>query len=146
MFDADFSHDPKYLPMMLETSKNVDVVIGSRYVKGGGMVGWALWRCMLSRFANAYCRIITSMPVHDTTAGFNLMRASVMRAADLFLIQSSGHAFIMELKYRLWKRGARFVEVPIILENRREGNSKVSSKVIGESVIAPWKMRFFKLF
>lgn len=143
--DADFSHDPKYLPAMSEASNNADVVIGSRYVAGGGTSGWVIWRRILSKFANFYCKIITGMPVNDTTAGFYCMRTKIMRKADLSDIKSNGHAFQMELKYRLWKKGARIVEIPVVLPNRHLGNSKMSTGVIGESVWAPWKMRFNKL-
>ena len=142
MLDADFSHDPKYLPGMLALRENADLIIGSRYVPGGGTIGWVLWRRWLSRFANAYCRFITGMPVNDCTSGFNLMRTSFMREARLGEIHAKGHAFMMELKHRLWKAGARVVEVPVLLEDRHAGKSKMSKGVIFEGVKAPWKMRF----
>lgn len=145
MLDADFSHDPKYLPALFEQSANSDVVLGSRYVAGGGTVGWVLWRRWLSRFANRYCRIITGMPVNDCTSGFILMRTGFMRRAHLERIPTKGHAFMMELKYRLWKVDARIAEVPVLLEDRQHGASKMSGGVIGEGIIAPWKMRFKKL-
>jgi dolichol-phosphate mannosyltransferase len=144
MLDADFSHDPKYLPELFAASKNADVVIGSRYVKRGGTVGWELWRRWLSRFANRYCRMITGMSINDCTAGFILMRTDFMREARVEDIRARGHAFMMEIKYRLWKHGARIVEVPVILEDRLHGKSKMSRGVIGEAVLAPWKMRFKK--
>lgn len=142
MMDADFSHDPKYLPDMFAAREHADVVIGSKYVPGGGTVGWVAWRRWLSRFANRYCRIITGMPVNDCTAGFILMRTSFMREARLENIHAKGHAFMMELKYRLWKKGARIVEIPILLEDRQHGASKMSRGVIIEGILAPWKMRF----
>ncbi len=145
MMDADFSHDPKYLPFLFAQTTNADVIIGSRYVNGGGTVGWTLWRRWLSRFANRYCRVITGMPVNDCTAGFILMRTSFIREGHLEDINAKGHAFMMELKYRLWKRGARIVETPILLEDRQHGASKVSRGVIIEAVLAPWKMRFRKV-
>lgn len=144
MLDADFSHDPKYLPSLFAQTTNADVVIGSRYVKGGGTVGWSFWRRWLSRFANAYCRVITGMPLNDTTAGYILMSTSFMKNAYLEDIHTRGHAFMMELKYRLWKKGARIVEIPILLEDRQHGASKMSRGVIMEGVLAPWKMRFKK--
>lgn len=144
MMDADFSHDPKYLPNMFATSEHADVVVGSKYVPGGGTIGWVAWRRWLSRFANRYCRIITGMPVNDCTAGFILMRTSFMRETHLEDINAKGHAFMMELKYRLWKKGARIVEIPILLEDRQHGASKMSRGVILEGVLAPWKMRFKK--
>lgn len=144
MMDADFSHDPKYLPEAFAARDQADVVIGSKYVPGGGTVGWVAWRRWLSRFANYYCRIITGMPVNDCTAGFILMRTSFMREAHLEDINAKGHAFMMELKYRLWKKGARIMEIPILLEDRQHGVSKMSRGVIMEGVLAPWKMRFKK--
>ena len=143
--DADFSHDPKYLPAMSKASNDADVVIGSRYVLGGGTAGWPFWRRFLSKFANFYCKVITGMPVNDTTAGFVCMRTKIMREIGLDDIKSRGHAFQVELKYRLWKKGARIVEIPVILPNRHLGNSKISKRVIFESAWAPWKMRLNKL-
>ncbi len=140
--DADFSHDPKYLPGMFAASEHADVVIGSKYVPGGGTVGWVAWRRWLSRFANHYCRGITGMPIKDCTSGFILMRASFMREAHLEDIRTKGHGFMMALKHRLWKRNARIVEIPILLEDRQHGSSKMSRGVIMESIIAPWRMRF----
>lgn len=144
MLDADFSHDPKYLPALFAATESADVVIGSRYVTGGGTVGWVLWRRLLSRFANLYCRTITQMPINDTTSGCILMRASLMRATRLDDIRTRGHGFMMELKYRLWRAGARIAEVPMQLENRHLGKSKMSRGVILEGMLAPWKMRFKK--
>ena len=145
MLDADFSHDPKYLPAILEASNDADVVVGSRYVLGGGTSGWPFWRRFLSRFANFYCKVITGIPVNDATAGFVCMRTKIMREIGLDNIKSRGHAFQVELKYRLWKKGARIVEIPVVLPNRHLGNSKISKGIIGESVLAPWKMRLNKL-
>lgn len=142
MLDADFSHDPKYLPALFAQMANADVIVGSRYVEGGGTIRWSFWRRWLSRFANAYCRLITGMPINDATAGFILMRTSFMRKARLDDIRAKGHAFMMELKYRLWKEGARITEIPILLEDRYQGKSKMSRGVILEAVGAPWKMRF----
>ena len=144
MLDADFSHDPKYLPELFMATEHADVVIGSRYAPGGAMVGWTMWRRMLSRFANRYCRIITGMPIGDGTAGFILMRTSFMRKAHLDEIAARGHAFMMELKHRLWRKGARIIEVPVRLDNRHLGKSKMSKSVIMEGVIAPWILRFKK--
>ena len=144
MMDGDFSHDPSYLAKMIEQAKNFDVVIGSRYVKGGGTYGWELWRRILSRGANFYCRLITGIPVHDCTGGFNLINIKFLEKIDFSKFDASGYAFIMELKYNLYKLGASFKEIPIIFKNRREGESKISKHIISEGVIAPWKMRFKK--
>lgn len=138
--DADLSHDPKYLPEMLAAVENVDVCIGSRYIPGGGTEGWARWRRSLSAFANRYCRAIAGIPVHDVTAGFMVIRVDALARVPLDALDNSGYAFLMELKYVLWKTGAKFAEVPIIFTERKEGESKISNRVIFEGVLAPWKM------
>lgn len=140
--DADFSHDPKYLPALFEASRYADVVIGSRYIREGGMAQLAAWRRVLSRFAGRYCRAITGMPVSDGTAGFILIRTNLLRTVSLTGFDSSGFAFLMELKYKLWKQGARINESPIIFGNRGEGKSKLTKRIVIEGMIAPWRMRF----
>lgn len=142
--DADFSHDPKYFPAIFEASTHADVVIGSRYTRGGSMAQLARWRRVLSRFASYYCSFITGMPINDCTAGFILIRTSSLRKINLHAFDSSGFAFLMELKYKLWKRGARIAEVPIVFGNRGEGKSKLTKRIIIEGFIAPWRMRFKK--
>lgn len=142
MMDADLSHQPKYLPEMLEKSKSFTVVTGSRYVKGGETVGWEMWRKVLSYFGNLYCRVITGMPIYDCTAGFNVIDAKLLRKVDFSKMDMSGYAFIMELKYNLHLAGAKFYEVPITFVNRVGGESKMSSHIINEGIIAPWKMRW----
>jgi dolichol-phosphate mannosyltransferase len=142
MMDADFSHDPSYLPHLINLRKEADVVIGSRYTDLGDTEGWEMWRKILSKGGNLYCRTITGMPINDCTGGFNAISTNILRKIDFGHLDSSGYAFIMELKYRLHKVGARFKELPIIFRNRREGESKISSHIIKEGIIAPWKMRF----
>jgi dolichol-phosphate mannosyltransferase len=142
MMDADFSHDPSYLPQLLKLRNEADVVIGSRYIRHGNTEGWELWRKFLSKGGNLYCRRITGMPINDCTGGFNAISTNQLRKIDMNSLDSSGYAFIMELKYRLHKVGSKFAEVPIIFKNRREGESKISSHIIKEGIIAPWKMRF----
>lgn len=141
MMDADFSHDPKYLSEMLETAKNFDVVIGSRYVGGGGTVGWEAWRRFLSKFGNLYSRLVTGMPIFDCTGGFNLIKTDFLRKIDLSSVAMSGYAFQIELKYLLWRAGARFIEIPIIFKNRLNGESKISNHIIKEGILAPWKIK-----
>lgn len=141
MMDADFSHDPKYLPEMLETAKNFDVVIGSRYVRGGGTVGWEAWRRFLSKFGNLYSRMVMGMPIFDCTGGFNLIKTDFLRKIDLSSVAMSGYAFQIELKYLLWRTGARFKEIPIIFKNRLNGESKISNHIIKEGILAPWKIK-----
>lgn len=140
MMDADLSHQPKYLKEMLAMSQKYSVVTGSRYTRGGGTRGWEFWRRMLSLCGNFYCRTITRLPIKDCTAGFNVISAELLRKIDFSKMDMSGYAFIMELKYLLYKAGATFFEVPIIFVNRAEGESKISSHIISEGILAPWKM------
>lgn len=139
--DADFSHDPRALPPMLEAAERHDLIIGSRYVSGGSIVGWELWRRILSRCANFYCRLVTWIPVHDCTAGFQVINTDILRKIDLSKIDSSGYAFLMELKYLISKAGASVKEMPIVFKNRIGGESKISSHIIREGIFAPWKIR-----
>ncbi|MEK7493905.1 MAG: polyprenol monophosphomannose synthase [Patescibacteria group bacterium] len=140
--DADFSHQPRYLPELLTASEKRDVVIGSRYVRGGGVEGWEAWRRVLSICANIYCRLITRMPIFDCTGGFNVIRTSFLRKIDFAGMDSSGYAFLQELKYMLHRAGATFTEVPIVFKNRVMGESKITSHIMREGVVAPWKMIF----
>lgn len=144
MMDADFSHDPMYIPIMIRESKSADFVIGSRYCQGGATEGWETWRKWLSRSGNTYCRLVTGLPVSDATAGFNLICTDILKRTDLAKLNSSGYAFQVELKYAVWKKGARFAETPIVFKNRREGESKLSNHIIAEAILAPWMMRFKK--
>jgi len=140
MMDADLSHNPYYLKEMFKKGHEHDVIIGSRYVVGGSIEGWELWRKILSFWGNFYCRIITRMPIFDCTGGFNIIRAEMLRKLNLSELDMSGYAFIMELKYALFKLEARFVEVPILFKNRTGGESKISNHIISEGIRAPWKM------
>jgi len=142
--DADFSHDPKYLVEMFKKSKEYSVVVGSRYVLGGKTVGWELWRRILSFCGNFYCRTITGMPVKDCTGGFNIIHTDLLRKIDFSKMDMSGYAFIMEIKYLLYRAGGTFFEVPITFVNRVGGESKISSHIISEGIIAPWKIKFLK--
>jgi dolichol-phosphate mannosyltransferase len=144
MMDADLSHEPKYLPEMIKKSQFFSVVTGSRYVRSGSTVGWELWRRALSFFGNLYCRTITRLPIYDCTSGFNVISAELLRKIDFSQIDMSGYAFIMEIKYNLFKIGATFFEVPITFVNRVEGESKMSNRIIREGIFAPWKIRFRK--
>lgn len=143
MMDADFSHDPKYLPEMLSFAQINDVVVGSRYVKDGGTQGWELWRRILSWGGNLYARIITGLPLHDCTGGFNVINVEKLKQVNFEHMDASGYAFILELKFLLARAGATFIEVPIMFRNRTGGESKMSSHIIREGVLAPWKMSFW---
>lgn len=144
MMDADLSHNPKYLPEMFKRSKEFSVVVGSRYVTGGETVGWELWRRVLSFWGNFYCRTITGMPVRDCTGGFNVISADLLRKVDFSHMDMSGYAFIMEIKYLLYKASGTFSEVPITFVNRAHGETKISSHIISEGIIAPWKIKLTK--
>ncbi len=146
MMDADYSHDPKYLPEILKQREKYDVVLGSRYISGGSTVGWELWRRALSYWGNTYARFVAGLPIRDCTGGFNAISTARLGELDLDSIQATGYAFIMGLKFRLAQTGATFSEVPIIFHNRREGESKMSSaslvRYFNEGVLAPWRMRW----
>jgi len=142
--DADFSHDYKEVPRMIEKLNSADIVTGSRYVKGGSVENWSTGRKMLSRFANAYVRSILGLTIHDSTSGFNAYQSRALASLDFNSIHSEGYAFLVELKYKLLKKGFKFAEHPIVFYERREGHSKMSSKVIWESVWMPWKLRLGK--
>jgi dolichol-phosphate mannosyltransferase len=140
MMDADMSHDPEYIEEMINQSKKFDLVIGSRYTKGGSTEGWETWRKLLSYFGNLYARTITRMPINDVTGGFNCINLSALKRIDLDTFSLTGYAFIMELKFNLFKKGVTITEVPITFYNRYGGESKISNNIINEGIIAPWKM------
>lgn len=142
MMDADLSHDPAHIPAMLKRIETCDAVIGSRYAPNGGVDGWELWRKVLSKGGNTYVRIVTGMPFRDCTSGFNLIRTEILRGLNLSGIGSSGYAFLMELKYLMWRSGAVVEEVPIIFRERTRGESKISGRIIREGVRAPFRVRF----
>ncbi len=137
--DADLSHPPELLPRMIEMLKVCPVVIGSRYVTGGGAKNWSFSRRFLSFGANLYARTLTGVPVHDMTAGFVGYQAAVLRGIDLDHIRSEGYAFLMEMKFNLHRRGTRFCEFPIIFSEREAGKSKFSRKILFEGMRFPLK-------
>lgn len=130
--DADFSHDPRYLPDFLRAIESADLVIGSRYVKGGGTPNWSLLRRFISGGGNIFARVMLGIPVHDCTAGFRCYRREVLESIDLDTIESQGYAFQVELAYRVFKRGFKIVETPIIFLDRRVGKSKMSRAIFLE--------------
>jgi dolichol-phosphate mannosyltransferase len=142
--DADFSHDPQRIPALVEASARADVVIGSRYCEGGGVENWPMRRRLLSRFANAYVARITGLHVRDTTSGFRCYTRRALRALLEGRTAGEGYAFLVEATYRARRAGLRINEVPITFTDRREGQSKMSRKVILESVLMPWRLRFGK--
>lgn len=139
--DADFSHDPIYLPDILRAAEGADVVVGSRYLNGISVREWPLRRILLSYFANYYVRTITRLVINDTTSGFRLYRRRVLEGIDLADVRSNGYSFQVEMTFRAQIGGFRITEVPIIFVERRAGNSKMSKKVIWESMWMPLKLR-----
>ena len=139
--DADFSHDPKFLPDFFNAIENNDVVIGSRYVNGISVVNWDLKRLILSKAASLYVRTITGMPFADCTAGFICWRREALIAINLDRPLSNGYVFLAEMKYRAFKKRLRITEVPIVFVERRLGQSKMSGNIMIEGVISVLKMR-----
>lgn len=140
--DADFSHDPRALPDLISASQDVDVVIGSRYCAGGAVRNWSRRRKLLSKFANQYVRSITGMTVHDSTSGFRCYNQRALRSLLAGEIVAEGYAFLVETTYRVQKQGLSIVEVPITFTERRHGKSKISRRVILESMLIPWRLRY----
>jgi dolichol-phosphate mannosyltransferase len=143
--DADWSHDPKYLPEMVRAAADHDVVIGSRYLRGVSVVNWPLRRIVLSAFANRYIRAITGLKVQDCTSGYRCWRREMLARLPLDRVVSDGYAFLVEMLYEAHRRGARIGEVPIIFVERRLGVSKLSGSVLVESGITPWSLRLRSL-
>ncbi len=140
--DADFSHDPTFIPLFLEKTKEFDFIIGSRYVKGGGVVGWGLLRKIISRGGSFYSKIILTSKINDFTGGFNLWTKNVLKSIDLDSLFSSGYSFQIEMKYRATKKGFKFYEYPIIFIDRVNGSSKMSKSIVIEAMINVLKLRF----
>jgi dolichol-phosphate mannosyltransferase len=141
--DCDFSHDPKDIEALLAAAQTCDLAIGSRYIGGIRILNWPMKRLLLSYFASIYTQIITGMKIQDATGGFKCFRASTLRQIDLNKIFSNGYSFQIELNYKTWKKGLKLQEVPITFSERREGQSKMSRKIIYEAVWAVWRMRLF---
>jgi dolichol-phosphate mannosyltransferase len=140
--DADFSHDPKYLPTLIDTAQGgADLVLGSRYVSGGGTVNWGLGRKVLSRGGSLYARSVLGVSVRDLTGGFKCFNRRVLEAIDLDAVLSSGYGFQIELTYRALKKGFTVKEIPIVFEDRRVGQSKMSRKIFLEAVSVVWKLK-----
>ena len=142
--DADFSHDPRYLPDFLKAIEDADLVIGSRYIPGGDTPNWSLLRRFISGGGNIFARFMLGLPVHDSTAGYRCYRREVLENIDLDSIQSQGYAFQIELAYRVMKHGFKIVETPIVFMDRRVGKSKMSRKIVIEGFTYVLKARFSK--
>ncbi|HKV57003.1 MAG TPA: polyprenol monophosphomannose synthase [Ktedonobacteraceae bacterium] len=142
--DADFSHDPRYLPDFLKAIESADLVIGSRYVNGGGTPNWSPVRRFISGGGNIFARFMLGIPVHDCTAGFRCYRRNVLESIDLETIESQGYAFQVELAYRVYKHGFKIVETPIVFQDRRVGKSKMSRAIFLEGFTWVIRERFGK--
>ncbi|HEX8438512.1 polyprenol monophosphomannose synthase [Archangium sp.] len=140
--DADFSHDPRYLPTLLDTALGgADLVLGSRYVSGGGTVNWGVGRKIISRGGSLYARTILGVGTRDLTGGFKCFHRRVLESIDLAAVKSTGYAFQIELTYRSLKKGFTVKEIPIVFEDRRVGQSKMSRKIFLEALTMVWKLR-----
>jgi len=139
--DADFSHNPADIPRLLRAAHEHDVVVGSRYVQGGGTDNWGLVRQLISRGGSLYARIILGMPIWDLTGGFNCWCRRVLEAVDLDAVTSNGYAFQIEMKYRAFRRGFSLAEEPILFVDRRVGQSKMSGNIVREAFWKVWKFR-----
>ena len=141
--DADFSHNPNDLPRLYEACavQGGDVAIGSRYVSGVNVVNWPMGRVLMYYFASKYVRVVTGLPIHDTTAGFKCYRRQVLETIDLDHIRFKGYAFQIEMKFTAYKCGFKIIEVPVIFINRELGTSKMNSSIFGEAVFGVIKLK-----
>ena len=139
--DADFSHNPRYLPDLLAAAEEADLVLGSRYVPGGGVKNWGFWRRFLSRGGSLYARVLLGLPYQDLTGGFKCFRREVLETLDLGAVRSNGYSFQIELTYRAHCKGFKIKEVPIVFEDREVGKSKMSKHIFWEAVLMVWKLR-----
>ncbi len=139
--DADFSHDPRYLGELLEASKDADLVLGSRYVDGGGVRDWGIVRRVISRGGGLYARTILGVDVHDLTGGFKCIRSEVLKAIDLPSVRAEGYVFQIEVTYRAVLAGFRVREVPIVFHDRAAGSSKMSARIAFEAMLLVPRLR-----
>ncbi|HLP17937.1 MAG TPA: polyprenol monophosphomannose synthase [Bacteroidota bacterium] len=143
--DADFSHNPKDIPAFLKAIERFDLVIGSRYCKGISVVYWPMKRLLLSYYANVYTRIITGLPLKDATGGFKCYRRETLESINLDKIKSNGYSFQIEMSFKIWCRGFRLTEIPIIFVDRDAGVSKMSRKIVYEAVYMVWVLKLRSL-
>jgi dolichol-phosphate mannosyltransferase len=140
--DADFSHDPRYLPHFLAAIRDADLVLGSRYLHNrASVVNWPVGRLVLSYLANIYARVVTGLRVSDSTGGFKCFRRRVLEAIDLDRVRSNGYAFQIEMSFRAWRKKFRIVEIPIVFTDRADGTSKMSGAIVREAVWMVWRLR-----
>ncbi len=144
--DADLSHDPKYLPDLLNAARDHDLVLGSRYLHGVSVVNWPLRRIVLSVLANFYIRSVTRLSVRDCTSGYRCWRREALAAIPRERIKSDGYSFLIEMLYEAARHRYRIAEVPIIFVERRQGQSKLSTRVLFESLLTPWRVAWRTLW
>ncbi|MSR02105.1 MAG: polyprenol monophosphomannose synthase [Gemmatimonadetes bacterium] len=136
--DADFSHDPKFLPKLLAAADSADLVVGSRYKSGVNVINWPMSRLLLSYCANIYVRWVTGLPLTDATGGFKCFRREVLEALPFERVRSNGYAFQIEMSFRAWRKKYRVVEIPIVFTDRVEGSSKMSKAIVREAAWMVW--------
>ena len=144
--DADLSHDPKEIKEMVRLLNNYDLIIGSRYIDGVSVVHWPIKRLILSYGANVYARIVTGLPIKDSTGGFKAWKRKVIDSIDINDVKSQGYSFQIEMNWRAWQKKFSIFEHPIIFADRTIGESKMSKKIMLEAIIVIWRMRIWKLF
>lgn len=144
--DCDFSHDPNDIPTLLEDAQTNDLIIGSRYIDGIRIINWPMRRLLLSYFAGVYTRIITGMTVLDATGGFKCFKRNALESLNLDKVFSNGYSFQIELNFKVWSKGLKVKEVPIVFTERRDGESKMSGGIVFEAVFAVIKLRLRKIF
>ena len=140
--DADFSHRPQDLVSLVENLQHSDFIVGSRYIPGGKTVNWSIWRKLISRGGGLYARMILGFPLNDWTGGFNGWSVETLKGIDTKSVESEGYSFQIELKYRALKNGFKGKEVPIVFDERREGKSKMSMRIVIEAFFRVWSFRF----
>jgi dolichol-phosphate mannosyltransferase len=140
--DADFSHDPAYLPKLIGAADHFDLVIGSRYVPGGGVTDWGPLRRFISRGGSTYARVALGLPIRDLTGGFKCFRREVLESINIDSIEARGYAFQVETTYRAIRAGFRVVEIPIVFRDRADGTSKMSRSIVAEAIWRVPAMRF----
>lgn len=140
--DADFSHQPKYLPAFLEALENADLVLGCRYTEGGGIEGWGWHRLAISKGGNLYARLVLGLSLRDLTGGFKCFRREALEGLDLEGVRAVGYGFQIELTWRALQAGFRVAETPIVFPDRTMGKSKMSMAIFGEAALGVWRLRF----
>jgi dolichol-phosphate mannosyltransferase len=144
--DADFSHDPERIGDFLRAIQDADLVLGSRYAKGVNVINWPISRLLLSLGANLYARIVTGLPLTDSTGGYKAFRRQVLEAIELDKVRSNGYAFQIEMSFLAWKKGFRLKEIPIVFTDRMEGQSKMNKRIVREAIWMVWWLRLRSIF